>query len=133
MQGAVSMRTLYLRDRLATATPPVCAVLQVSPLLRELILEAVRIGALRIRNRLHCALRDLLVAQLMSASSMPTDIVLPSERRARAVAQLIIETPARRSTLGTLCAEVGASLRTVERAFRRDVAPIRNLGGGVSG
>lgn len=121
MQGVVSMRTLYMRNGLVTTMPPACAVLQVRPLLRELILEAVRIGALRIRNRLHCALRDLLVAQIVSASAMPTDIVLPGDGRAQAVAQRIIEDPARQVTLAKLCAEAGASLRTVERAFRRDV------------
>src|SRR5579871_2599878 len=59
MRGAVSMRTLYLRKRLASSLPRHCVVLQVSPLLRELTMEAVRIGKLRRRNSLHCALRDL--------------------------------------------------------------------------
>jgi hypothetical protein len=38
------MRTLYFRPRLVAAFSPGCAVLHVTPLLRELILEAVRIG-----------------------------------------------------------------------------------------
>jgi quercetin dioxygenase-like cupin family protein len=37
MSGAVSMRTLYLLPRLARALPQECFVMNVSPLLRELI------------------------------------------------------------------------------------------------
>ena len=39
-------------------------MLYISPLFRELVVEAVRIGQLRSRNRLHCALRDLILSQL---------------------------------------------------------------------
>jgi DNA-binding IclR family transcriptional regulator len=51
-----SMRTLYLRTGLAARLDPRCAVLHVTPLLRELIIETVNIGQLRIRDRYECAL-----------------------------------------------------------------------------
>jgi len=54
------MRTLYIRRGLATKLPATCTVLHIKPLLKELIVETVRIRELRSRNRLHCALRDLL-------------------------------------------------------------------------
>src|SRR5262249_28593099 len=72
MPGAVSMRTLYLRPGLAAALPPGCAVLHVTPLLRELIVETVRIGQLHRRKRPERALLDLLLLQLESASPIPT-------------------------------------------------------------
>src|ERR1700722_11411822 len=40
--GPVSMRTLYLRKDLNVRLEPRCAVLHVTPLLRELIVETVR-------------------------------------------------------------------------------------------
>ena len=46
-------------------------MLHVTPLLRELIVEAVRVGQLRMRNRYECALRELLIAQLRKASPVP--------------------------------------------------------------
>src|SRR5271154_5435279 len=61
MPGPVSMRTLYLRPGLASALSRGCAVLHVTPLLRELIVETVRIGQLRMRNHHERALRDLLI------------------------------------------------------------------------
>jgi AraC-like DNA-binding protein len=121
MPGAVSMRTLYLRRGVARKLPATCTVLHVTPLLRELIVEAVRIGQLRTRNRLHCALRDLAVFHLESASSVPTFLTLPKDPRALAVAQELIAGQAHNRSLHALSASAGASVRTIERAFRSEV------------
>src|SRR5262252_3855465 len=61
MPGPVSMRTLYIRCGLAARLASTCKVLHIQPLLRELIVETVRLKELRMRNRLHCSLRDLLL------------------------------------------------------------------------
>lgn len=119
MSGAVSMRTLYMRRGLAAGRPAACAVVHIMPLLRELIVEAVRIGELRIRNRLHCALRDLLVSQLETASPMPISLTLPQDGRARAIADRVMSHPGDRQTFVTLCDMSGASVRTMQRVFRR--------------
>lgn len=121
MPGAVSMRTLYLRRGVVSRLAAACTVLHVSPLLRELIVEAVRIGQLGARNRLHCALRDLLVSHLENASPVPTSVTLPKDRRALAVAQALMANQAGAPSLGELCESAGVSVRTIERAFRRDV------------
>ena len=115
------MRTLYLRRGLVSGLEPHCAVLHVAPLMRELILEIVRVGQLRVRNRYECALRELLMGQLRRASPVPTFVTLPRDARALAVAQETIRYPAESKTLAKLCAEVGVSVRTIERSFRRDV------------
>jgi len=121
MPAAVSMRSLYLRPRIAPRLPPACTVLHVTPLLRELIVEAVHIGQLRNRNPLHRALRDLLVFQLENASPVPTCLTLPQDRRALAVARTLIASQADAPSLRSLCAGVGVSVRTIERVFRREV------------
>jgi AraC-like DNA-binding protein len=128
MPGLVSMRTLYLRPGLASPFSRGCVVLHVTPLLRELIVEAVRIGWLRARNRNERALRDnqralrdLLILHLRTASPMPTFVTLPKERRALAVAEAVMTDPAQWKPLAALCAGVGVSVRTIERAFRKDV------------
>lgn len=120
MPGAVSMRTLYMRRGLAEAMPATCTVFHITPLLRELVVEAVRIKELRVRDRLHCALRDLLVSQLSTAFPMPTSVTLPEDPRARAVADTVIGNPAERQSLAALCESAGASVRTVQRIFRRE-------------
>ncbi len=114
------MRTLYLQTRLVARPEQYCAVLHVTPLLRELIVETVRVGQIRMRDRYECALRDLLISQLQKASPMPTFVTLPRERRALAVAQGILRNPGVSKTMAALCAEVGVSVRTIERAFHKE-------------
>ena len=121
MPGSVSMRTLYLRPELAARLEQGCAVLHVTPLLRELIVETVNVGQLRIHDRYDCALRDMLIRQLQKASPMPTFVTLPREERALAVAQAILQNPAESKPMAVLCSRVGVSVRTIERAFRKDV------------
>jgi AraC-like DNA-binding protein len=121
MPRAVSMRTLYLRRGLAPKLPATCAVLHVTPLLRELIVEAVRIGQLRTRNRLHGALRELIVFHLESAASVPMFLTLPKDPRALAVAQALIANQAQNPSLHSLCSSAGAGVRTIERAFQSEV------------
>ncbi len=121
MAGAVSMRTLYLRRALGARLPAACNVLHISPLLSELIVEAVHIGQLRAKNRLHCALRDLLVSHLRKASPVPTFVTLPRDPRALKVAQSLMANQANRPSLRSLCASASVSVRTVERAFRKEV------------
>jgi AraC-like DNA-binding protein len=121
MPGAVSMRTLYLRRGLLPRAPETCTVLQISPLFRELVVEAVRTGPLRTTNRLHCALRDLILSQLRSASPVPTFVRLPEDSRALAVAEAFIANQADAPSLDALCRKVGVSVRTIQRIFRREV------------
>jgi AraC-like DNA-binding protein len=121
MPDAVSMRTLYMRRGLSPRLPVTCTVLHITPLLRELIVETVRHKELRTRNRLHCALRDLLLSKLENASAMPMSLTLPQDYRARTVADKVIANLAERQPFADLCASVGASVRTVQRIFRREV------------
>ena len=118
MAEHVSMRTLYLRPKL-TCLP--CTVLHVGSFFRELIIEIVRIGRLRERNRIERALCDLLIVELEKASPVPTGIVLPSDERALDVAQTLVDDPATRTPLNMMCVAAGLSVRTLERIFRREV------------
>ncbi len=120
MPECVSLRTLYLRPRLAILKQE-CAVLHVSPLLRELVLEIIRREKLRYRNRVERALRDLLVEELKRASPVRTVVVMPRDHRAAAVAQQVMANPADRTSLRAMCASAGASVRTIERVFRKEV------------
>ena len=120
MPEAVSMRTLYLRPahrRLLAS----CTVLHIGTFLRELIIEIVRVGRLRKRNRIECALHDLLVTELERATPVPTGIVFPRDQRANHVAQMVMENPACPISLKSMCVAAGVSVRTLERTFHREV------------
>ena len=118
MSTAVSMRTLYFRP--PDEEPDPCRVLEVGPLLRELILEAVRIGFLVDTDPRHLRLEGVLKDQLRETHQAPLDVRLPRDARTRRVAQRILEDPGTHAPVEELCAGVGASSRTVQRLFRRE-------------
>ena len=120
MDGVVRMRTLYFRPGIVPGLTQ-GAVLHVSSLLRELIVESVRLGKLRIQNEYESALRDVLAHQLKHATPAPTFVTMPTDPRARAVAQAILGAPNESHTLADLCADAGVSMRTVQRIFQREV------------
>jgi quercetin dioxygenase-like cupin family protein len=66
MSGAVAMRTLYLKPRLARALPRDCCVVNVPPLLKELILHACTFTGLKkpIKTQLH--LIEVILDQLQA-------------------------------------------------------------------
>ena len=121
MPAAVSMRTLYFRRGVIRRQQNGCAVLHVTPLLRELIVEAVRIGQLRTRQHHECALRDLIALHVTRATSAPTHVRLPRDARALAVAQRLLDNPAQSKPLAALCTSSGVSVRTLQRIFQNDI------------
>jgi AraC-like DNA-binding protein len=121
MSGLVAMRALYLKPRLARTLPRRCCVVNVSPLLRELILHACTLGALRRSVRPERHLVDAIIDQLRWLPSVPLQLPLPSDIRARRIAALLLANPSDRRPLRHLGAQTGASTRTLERLFQQDV------------
>lgn len=121
MPAAVSMRTLYLRPGVARREDASCAVLSISPLLRELILETVRIGKLHSKNSDHCALRHLTALHIAGANSIPTQIRMPRDPRALGVTTKLLDRLTEAPSLQIVCKEVGVSTRTLQRLFRNEV------------
>jgi AraC-like DNA-binding protein len=119
MPNAVSMRTLYLRTGLVQARD--CSVLHVAPLLRELILEANRLVDLKARNLEHAAIRDVLVTQIGKAVPIPTTLAMPENPRVRPLAESTLANPKSSRKLEALCRDIGMSVRTLQRIFRREL------------
>ena len=120
MSGPVSMRTLYLRARMAKKLPRNCCVVHVSALLQELILHACQFPRMGRRSSKQAHLIDLILDQLETARAIPLQLVTPSDPRALRVAAILQKDPAEVGSLGTLCGEAGASKRTIERIFERE-------------
>jgi AraC-like DNA-binding protein len=120
MPEQVSMRTLYLRRGLLDRRPT-CTVLHVSSFLRQLIVEIAARGDLRWRRPLERAFRDILVSELQRASPLPAGVGLPHDARANAVAQAVLEAGELRTPLASLCLSAGVSVRTLQRAFRKEL------------
>src|SRR5215831_2945069 len=120
MSGRVSMRTIYLKQRLARALPRKCCVVNVSPLLKELILHANTFGALHPRRQSHAHLVRVIVDQLEASPSMPLQLPNPSDPRAMRVTHSLSNDPGGKQALSDICRKAGASKRTVERLFQAE-------------
>lgn len=120
MSGKVAMRTLYLRRRMAKFLPRDCCVVNVAPLLRELILHACQFGGLRRRVRSQSRVIDILLDQLKVIQVVPLQLPNVSDSRALRVASILLTDPGNRQPLARLCKGSGASRRTVERLFEAE-------------
>ena len=120
MSGMVSMRTLYFLPKLGRTLPKKCFVLNVSPLLRELILHACKFPKLTRKVPAQRRLIEVIVDQLQAVPSIPLQLPHPSDTRAMRVTRALIADPGDQRTLGNLCKDCGASKRTVERLFTQE-------------
>lgn len=119
MYGPVSMRTLYLKPRLVRLSRE-CCVVNVSPLLRELILHACRFPALRRRVRTQAHLIDVILDQLEIVEMSPLQLINPKDARAARIAEALSADPADARPLADICKLAGASKRTIERLFQSE-------------
>src|SRR6476661_2522330 len=74
MSGWVSMRTLYIVPKLVGGLPHRCGVIAVPPLLRQLILHTIALGALRRAVPEHRRLVAFLLDQLRVVPAMPLEL-----------------------------------------------------------
>ena len=117
ISGRVSMRTLYFLPRLCRALPAKCLVMNVSSLLKELILHACKFPRLNKRAAMERRIVEIIVDQLKAVESIPLQLPHPSDSRAVRVAKALFTNPADGTTLEKLCEDCGASKRTVQRLF----------------
>lgn len=120
MSGRVSMRTLYFLPKLGRKLPGKCLVMNVSPLLRELILHACGFKRLKGRAPAEKRLIEMILDQLEAVRSIPLQLPHPADTRAMRVVKELSANPGDERTLQRLCRDCGASKRTVERIFLRE-------------
>ena len=121
------LRTLYVGpDLLASQAWQVGRVLEVSPLLRELVLalpavpdplpaeapdDAERRGGIE----------RLVLAELQRARPLALGVALPQDARLRKLCEAMLREPGRHAGLDEWAAEAGASPRTLSRLFREQL------------
>ncbi|MFY7855059.1 MAG: AraC family transcriptional regulator [Rubrivivax sp.] len=96
-----------------------CRVLEVTPLMRELVSQLDGSPAPGpARERL---LATLVLDELHRARVVPLGVGLPEDKRLRSLCEAVLDNPARHATLDGWAAEAGASARTVARLFRQEL------------
>src|SRR6266446_3813441 len=93
MSGAVSMRTLYFLPRLCRTRPGKCFVMNVTALLRELILHACKFKRLSKKASAERRIIEMIVDQLKAVDSIPLQLPHPTDSRAMRVVKALLADP----------------------------------------
>jgi AraC-like DNA-binding protein len=117
LYAGVSVRTLYFKRNLTRSLAKSCRMVNVSALLRELILKVSRIGVLDRRVPSQARLASVLLDELGTLTETPLQLPLPRDSRALRFAALIEQLPSEDASVAQLARRVGASRRTLERLF----------------
>lgn len=116
--GDVEMRTAYVSPQACGRdTPPVPRMVNVSPLLRELI---VRVAALPIGHRpsgREALMTELMLAEIEWSPDQPLPLPSGADRRLARICDAILADPSDQRTLEDWATEAGASSRTLSRLF----------------
>lgn len=120
MSGDVAMRTLYVRKRECERLPQRCCVINVTPLLRELILRAVELPIHYDESGPAGRVMALILDEMEAADTLP--LHLPSARDARVlkVCEALTRDPADKRSLAEFGRAFGASERNLARLFMRE-------------
>ena len=108
------MRTLYFERRACLGAPVECTVVEVSPLLRELIIASVEGGRAPARWS-HTI--PLILAEIAAASVAPLNLPQPDDPRLAHVTQALQIDPGSQRTLTDWARDAGTSARTLARLF----------------
>jgi AraC-like DNA-binding protein len=95
-----------------------CRVLNVSPLLRELIVALSQLDTPGERESL---IASLLLDELRQSDTLPMRIALPTDKRLKSLCETLIGDPASALTLQEWAQRVGASERTLARLFEQEL------------
>jgi AraC-like DNA-binding protein len=117
MSGPVSMRTLYFLPRLCRTLRGKCFVMNVSALLRELILHACKFKRLNTKALAERRIIEIIADQLKAVDSIPLQLPHPTDTRAIRVVKVLLAEPWNQRDLEKLCEDCGASKRTIQRVF----------------
>jgi len=120
LTGEVLVQTIYVATDISGDMPRQCCAVNVSPLLRELIVHTVKLGSLDQSEPAHARLIGFLVDQLSVLPAIPLQLPLPRDIRARRAVDLLRAHPDDAGLIKSVARRVATSARTLERIFQEE-------------
>ena len=118
--GNVSMRTLYVAQDQLDNPPEQCSVVSVPPLLRELILHAVKMPRLYDNNGPDGRIAQVIIDGLQKLQVAPLDLPIPENSKLKTIHQALANEPADQRTLSEWADAVGMTSRTLARYIKKE-------------
>lgn len=116
----ICMRTLFLDAELSRPLPRECRTIEVSPLLRELILRIVEMGNDASCSKMVDLAGALLIEEMNAPNIRSLHLPLPRDPRLVRVCRNILADPADNKSCAQWGETAGASVRTLERLFQKE-------------
>lgn len=120
MLGRVAMRTLYIRPEARAGLPLQCCLIEVQPLLRELIFALLEEPVAYDMAGRGGLLAALVLQELRFLPGAALHLPLPSEPRLHNLCRQLLEQPDTVDSLETWADRCAVSSRTLARLFRRE-------------
>jgi AraC-like DNA-binding protein len=120
MSGNVRMRTVFVEPGAARDLPRGNCVVEVPPLLRELILDAVRIPLDYAPGSRDDLLMRLLLAELTAIQRLPLYLPWPRDARLRSLCETILDAPDAPHQIASWARTLSMAERSLHRAFQRE-------------
>ena len=120
MTGKVLVQTIYLAADISGELPRQCCAVNVSPLLRELILHTVKLGMLDQNVPSRARLIGFLLDQLSVLPAIPLQLPLPVDGRAMRAVRWLRAHPDDPGLIKSVARRTATSPRTLERVFQKE-------------
>ncbi|MEX0923802.1 MAG: helix-turn-helix transcriptional regulator [Rhodovibrionaceae bacterium] len=119
--ASLSMRGIYCRETaLGAKAPSACRVVEVSPLLRELILRATQFEVTAAPSPREAHVQAVILDEILHLREAPLFVPLPGDARLKRITESLMEAPGDGRDLESWAQESGASSRTLARLFRKE-------------
>lgn len=120
MYGVVEMHSLYVNDAVGAGMPASCVVLEVTPLLRELVVRAVALPAAYDERGEDGLLMRLLMAEIRRLPPCTLDLPLPESPDLAQLCERILADLSTRRSCNLDANDMNTSTRTLYRRFLRE-------------
>jgi AraC-like DNA-binding protein len=120
LTGKVFVQTIYLAADISGELPGECCAVNVSPLLRELMIHTVKLGMLDENIASHARLIAFLMDQLSVLPAIPLQLPLPEDGRAKRAVEWLRAHPDDPGLIKSVARRVATSARTLERVFQKE-------------
>ncbi|SDG12316.1 AraC family transcriptional regulator [Pseudomonas abietaniphila] len=120
MLSPVKLRSVYIDPQACGVFGPMCKVVEVSVMLRELILALADQPVEYPQNSRNAHIVALILSELERSRSLPVQIPWPVDRRLAVVCEAILARPENAQSVEYWADKVGASSRTLIRLFLKE-------------
>lgn len=119
MLTQVHLASLYLRQ--TRGSPRTCELIEIRPLLRELLVAAIDVDFSRVLSRREKSLAALIGEELAVAPRGGSPIPMPDERRLLSFCQRVLKDPSLHVSLEDHASALALTPKTVARLFHREL------------